>query len=52
LALIADPRSGIISEASEKEEIIFSEIDLGFVDKIRRELPLLKHRREEVYKAK
>jgi omega-amidase len=51
-SLIADPWGNIISEASERQEIIFSEIDLGFVDKIRRELPLLKHRREEVYKAK
>jgi omega-amidase len=51
-SLVVNPWGDIISEASEKEEIIFSEIDLGFVDKIRRELPLLKHRREEVYKAK
>ena len=51
-SLVANPWGDIISEASEKEEIIFSEIDLGFVDKIRRELPLLKHRREEVYKTK
>jgi omega-amidase len=51
-SLVANPWGDIISEASEKEEIIFSEIDLGFVDKIRREFPLLKHRREEVYKAK
>jgi omega-amidase len=51
-SLIADPWGKIISEASASQEIIFSEIDLDFVDKIRRELPLLKHRREEVYKAK
>ncbi len=51
-SLVADPWGDVISEASEKEEIIFSEIDLGFVDKIRRELPLLKHRREEVYKGR
>lgn len=49
-SLVANPWGDIISEASDKEEIIFSEIDLGFIDKIRRELPLLKHRREEVYK--
>jgi len=51
-SLVVNPWGDIIAEASEKEGIIFSEIDLGFVDKIRRELPLLKHRREEVYKAK
>jgi omega-amidase len=51
-SLVVDPWGEIISEASDGQEIIFSEIDLGFVDKIRRELPLLKHRREEVYKAK
>jgi omega-amidase len=51
-SLVANPWGDIISEASEKEAIIFSEIDLVFVDKIRKELPLLKHMREEVYKAK
>jgi omega-amidase len=50
-SLVVNPWGDIISEASEEEEIIYSEIDLGFVDKIRRELPLLKHRREEIYKA-
>ncbi len=50
-SLVANPWGDIISEASAKKEVIFSEIDLGFVDKIRRELPLLKHRKEEVYKA-
>jgi omega-amidase len=48
-SLVANPWGDIISEASEKQEVIFSEIDLGFVDKIRKELPLLKHRKEEVY---
>jgi len=51
-SLIANPWGDVISEASEKEEIIISEIDLGFVNKIRREFPLLKHRREDVYKTK
>jgi omega-amidase len=51
-SLVADPWGDIISEASADEEVIFAEIDLGFVDKIRRELPLLKHRKEEVYKTK
>ena len=51
-SLVANPWGDVISEASEKEEIIISEIDLGFVNKIRREFPLLKHRREDVYKTK
>jgi omega-amidase len=51
-SLVSDPWGNIISEASAKEEIIFAEIDLGFVDKIRKELPLLKHRKEEVYQDK
>jgi omega-amidase len=48
-SIVADPWGNIVAEASENEEIIFSEIDLGFIDKIREELPLLKHRREETY---
>lgn len=49
-SLIVDPFGKIIAETDEKESIIFSEIDLDYVDKIREELPILKSRRPELYK--
>lgn len=49
-SLIVDPWGDIIKEADEKEDIIYSDIDLKRVKEIREQLPLLKHRREDVYK--
>ena len=39
-----------IAHADEKEQIIYGDIDLDRVDAVREQLPLLKHRREELYK--
>ena len=41
-----------MSKASEKEELIISEIDLNIIKKIREELPLLKNKREDLYEIK
>lgn len=46
---IANPWGAIISEKDETEGIVYGDIDLSLVAKIRRELPLLQHRREDVY---
>ena len=48
-SLISDPWGNIITEASQSEEIICGEIDLEELSRIRRELPLLKHRKPELY---
>ncbi|MDR1774301.1 MAG: carbon-nitrogen hydrolase family protein [Clostridioides sp.] len=47
---IADPWGKIIAQADEKECIMYGEIDMNLLDKIREELPLLKHRRPSLYK--
>lgn len=47
---IADPWGKFIAHADEKECILYGEIDFDHVDDIRQQLPLLKHRREELYK--
>lgn len=47
---IADPWGQFAAHTDETEGILFGEIDLGRVEKIRNELPLLKHRRPEIYK--
>lgn len=48
-SIITSPWGEIIAEASEKETLIISEIDLDEIKKIREELPLLKNKREDLY---
>lgn len=48
-SLLVDPWGTIVTEAGEAEEVIYGEIDLAYVKKIRSELPLLKHRKTEIY---
>jgi predicted amidohydrolase len=47
---IVNPWGVISGKIDEKEGIVYSDIDLDYLDEIRNQLPLLKHRREEVYK--
>ncbi|MBM7614906.1 carbon-nitrogen hydrolase family protein [Alkaliphilus hydrothermalis] len=49
---IVNPWGDTVVAADEKEGIICGEIDLEFVDKIRQQLPLLKHRRIDRYELK
>ena len=45
-SLIVDPWGKILAEGSaNKEEVIFAEIDLDYLEKIRKNLPALEHRR-------
>ena len=46
---IASPWGDFIAHTDEKTGIIYGDIDPDYVDKIREELPLLKHRRPELY---
>jgi omega-amidase len=48
-SMIVEPWGSILSRADYGEEIIYADIDLKQVDKIRSELPLLEHRRTDVY---
>ena len=47
--MIVDPWGKIISEAGKNEKIIYATINPEIVKEIREELPLLKHRRKELY---
>jgi len=49
-SMICDPWGAIVAKAGVNEEIIYAQIDLDTVERIRRELPLLNHRREDIYK--
>ena len=48
-SMVVDPWGRILGQASEKEEMVCVNIDLELVEKIRNELPLLKHRRNDIY---
>lgn len=46
---IVNPWGEFEAHADEKECIIYADIDLDYVESIRNQLPLLKHRRPELY---
>lgn len=48
-SMAVDPWGRIISAGHVEEEIIYADLDLSLIDKVRRELPVLKHRRPELY---
>lgn len=50
-SIATNPWGEVIAEADEKEEIIYCEIDLDEIKKIREELPLLKNKREDLYEV-
>lgn len=51
-SLIVSPFGDTLNQLSYKEGFIISIIDLDYVDKIREELPLLEHRRKDLYELK
>ncbi len=48
-SMVVEPWGGVIARADEREQIIYAEIDLDRVAEVRRQLPLLKHRRRDLY---
>jgi predicted amidohydrolase len=48
-SIIVSPWGNVINRMDEKEGYIVQEIDLGYVQKVRNELPLLKHMRKDLY---
>ena len=46
---IVSPWGDFIAHADEKECILYADIDFDYEDSIRNQLPLLKHRRPELY---
>lgn len=51
-SLLLDPWGNVMARATEKQEILYGEVELERIDKIRRELPLLTHRRTDLYELK
>lgn len=48
-SLVVNPWGEVISEAKENDEIVYATLDMEFQKKIREQLPLLKHRKPELY---
>jgi omega-amidase len=49
-SMVADPWGEILARAGQEEEIIYADIDLSKIKEVREELPVLKNRREDIYK--
>ena len=49
-SIVTDPWGRVVTQMEEAEGIRFVELDLDLVDQIRAELPLLAHRRTDVYR--
>lgn len=48
-SIVVDPWASVVSELGEEPEVAVTEIDLSKIEKIRAQLPLLKHRRTDIY---
>ncbi len=48
-SMVVDPWGRIMAEAGEEEGIIYAELDFEQVEQIRQQLPLLEHRRQDLY---
>ncbi len=51
-SIVTSPWGEVIARAGIGEEILYAEIDLKEEKRIREELPLLKHRRRDIYRIK
>jgi len=49
-SIVTDPWGRVVTQMDAAEEIRVAELDLDLVDRIRAELPLLAHRRTDVYR--
>ncbi len=49
-SLVVDPWGRIIARADDREQIVFAELDLSVNEAVRREIPLFKHRRTDLYR--
>lgn len=51
-SMVAGPWGDVKVKAGDSEELLFYDIDLRELDKVRNELPLLKHRRNDLYELR
>ncbi len=51
-SIAVSPWGKVLTRLSEKEEIAYCDIDLNEINKIRKQLPILAHRRNDIYTLK
>lgn len=51
-SMIVDPWGNVVSKLGYDENILVKKIDLDMIDEVRKSLPLLKNRREDLYSLK
>jgi len=51
-SMVVDPWGTVIAQAGAEEEVLHAKIDLTTIDRVRNELPLIKHRRTDLYNLK
>ena len=51
-SIVVDPWGTVLMQMDEKEGIRIVELDLDYVEEVRQELPLLKHRRTDLYELR
>jgi len=49
-SMVVDPWGTVISQAGSDETILYADLDLDMIGRIRQQLPLLRHRRTDVYR--
>ncbi len=49
-SIVCDPWSRVIRQCPSREAVAVTELDLSMVDSVRRQLPILSARREDVYR--
>ena len=50
-SIIVSPWGEVVARLDEKEGLLIETLNLDYVEKVRRELPLLAHRRKDIYKC-
>lgn len=50
-SIIVSPWGEVLAQMDENEGFVIGTLDFDYVDKIRKELPLLAHRRKDIYKC-
>jgi len=48
-SMIVDPWGTVVARAPNRESVVIAEVDLDYLDKVRKNLPSITHRRREVY---
>ncbi|EEC13188.1 conserved hypothetical protein [Ixodes scapularis] len=48
-SVLVDPTGKVIRSAGVDEEIVLADVDIDFLDAVRRQLPLAKQRRNDLY---